>query len=47
MTKYLGDGLLVYFGYRQAQEDDPQWAVRGGPFWNTCCVDTNAHSMFA
>ena len=28
--KYLGDGLLVYFGYPQAHEDDPQRAVRAG-----------------
>src|SRR5262249_20370485 len=26
----LGDGLLVYFGYPQAHEDDPQRAVRTG-----------------
>ena len=24
IAKYLGDGLLVYFGYPQAHEDDPQ-----------------------
>lgn len=29
-AKYLGDGLLIYFGYPQAHEDDPQRAVRGG-----------------
>ena len=28
--KYLGDGVLVYFGYPQAHEDDPQRAVRAG-----------------
>jgi len=27
---YLGDGLLVYFGYPQAHEDDPQRAVLAG-----------------
>ena len=27
---YLGDGLLVYFGYPQAHEDDAQRAVRTG-----------------
>lgn len=26
--RYVGDGLLVYFGYPQAHEDDPQRAVR-------------------
>ena len=24
IAKYLGDGLLIYFGYPQAHEDDPQ-----------------------
>ena len=47
IAKFLSDGLLVYFGYRQAQEDDPQRAVRDGPFWNTCCVGTDAHGKFA
>ena len=27
---YLGDGLLVYFGYPQADEHDPERAVRAG-----------------
>ena len=30
VAQYLGDGLLVYFGYPQAHEDDPQRAVRTG-----------------
>ena len=30
MAQYLGDGLLVYFGYPQAHEDDAQRAVRTG-----------------
>ncbi len=25
---YMGDGLLIYFGYPQAHEDDPQRAIR-------------------
>jgi class 3 adenylate cyclase len=29
-AQYLGDGLLVYFGYPQAHEDDAQRAVRTG-----------------
>src|SRR5262249_42393165 len=28
IAQLLGDGLLVYFGYPQAHEDDPQRAVR-------------------
>jgi class 3 adenylate cyclase/tetratricopeptide (TPR) repeat protein len=27
---YVGDGILAYFGYPQAHEDDPQRAVRAG-----------------
>ncbi len=30
IARYVGDGLLVCFGYPQAHEDDPQRAVRAG-----------------
>ena len=30
VAKYMGDGVLVYFGYPQAHEDDPEQAVRAG-----------------
>ena len=30
IARYLGDGLLVYFGYPRAHEDDAQRAVRAG-----------------
>src|SRR4030095_6217068 len=30
IAQLLGDGLLVYFGYPQAHEDDAQRAVRTG-----------------
>lgn len=30
VAQYLGDGLLVYFGYPAAREDDPRRAVRAG-----------------
>ena len=30
IAKYLGDGVLVYFGYPLAHEDDPQRAARAG-----------------
>src|SRR5262250_436623 len=30
VAKYLGDGVLAYFGYPQAHEDDPERAVRAG-----------------
>src|SRR5438105_4071591 len=30
VAKYLGDGVLVYFGYPHAHEDDAEQAVRAG-----------------
>ena len=30
VSQYLGDGVLVYFGYPQANEDDAERAVRAG-----------------
>jgi class 3 adenylate cyclase len=30
VAKYLGDGVLVYFGYPQAHEDDAERAIRAG-----------------
>ena len=30
VAQYLGDGVLVYFGYPQAHEDDAERAVRAG-----------------
>ena len=30
VAKYMGDGVLVYFGYPRAQEDDAERAVRAG-----------------
>ena len=30
VAKYLGDGVLTYFGYPQAHEDDAEQAVRAG-----------------
>ena len=31
VAKYMGDGVLMYFGYPQAHEDDAERAVRAGP----------------
>ena len=49
IAQLLGDGLLVYFGYPQAHEDDAQRAVRTGlgilDGWETCrpvCTKTKA-----
>jgi class 3 adenylate cyclase len=30
VAKYLGDGVLAYFGYPQAHEDDPERAIQAG-----------------
>src|SRR5262249_46189818 len=30
LARYMGDGLLAYFGYPQAHEDDAQRAIRAG-----------------
>src|ERR1700719_4527660 len=30
VAKYMGDGVLVYFGYPHAHEDDPERAIRAG-----------------
>jgi class 3 adenylate cyclase len=30
VAKYLGDGILIYFGYPQAHEDDPRRALQTG-----------------
>src|SRR6201981_526922 len=30
VARYMGDGVLVYFGYPQAHEDDAEQAVRAG-----------------
>src|SRR5215467_4367784 len=30
VSKYMGDGVLMYFGYPQAHEDDAEQAVRAG-----------------
>src|SRR5271154_4945379 len=36
VAKYMGDGVLVYFGYPEAHEDDPERAVRAGLEWRHC-----------
>ena len=34
VAKYMGDGVLIYFGYPQAHEDDAERAVRAGLSWS-------------
>jgi class 3 adenylate cyclase len=35
-AKYMGDGVLVYFGYPQAHEDDAETAVHAA-----CCLQSD------
>ena len=30
VAKFMGDGILAYFGFPRAHEDDPERAVRAG-----------------
>ena len=39
IAQYLGDGLLVYFGYPQAHEDDAQRAIHAGLEMLTALAD--------
>jgi len=36
VAKYMGDGVLTYFGYPQAHEDDAERAVRAGLHGSSC-----------
>ena len=31
VAKFMGDGILAFFGFTRAHEDDPERAVRAGP----------------
>jgi class 3 adenylate cyclase len=44
VAKYLGDGVLVYFGYPQAHEDDAERAVRAGLELATAVVSLKTHT---
>src|SRR5215831_17021364 len=39
VARYMGDGVLIYFGYPQAHEDDAERAVRAG----LDCIDAVHH----
>ncbi|MCZ6874848.1 MAG: AAA family ATPase, partial [bacterium] len=43
IARYMGDGLLVYFGYPQAHEDDAQRAVRTGLEIMSALPQLNTH----
>jgi class 3 adenylate cyclase len=44
VAKYMGDGVLIYFGYPQAHEDDAERAVRAGLQLVTAIGDLKAHA---
>ena len=45
VAKYMGDGVLVYFGYPQAHEDDAERAVRAGLELVTAVSDLKTHAV--
>jgi class 3 adenylate cyclase len=44
VAKYMGDGVLIYFGYPQAHEDDAERAVRAGLELVRAVGDLKAHA---
>jgi class 3 adenylate cyclase len=44
VAKYMGDGVLVYFGYPQAHEDDAERAVRAGLKLVAAVSDVKTHA---
>jgi class 3 adenylate cyclase len=44
VARYVGDGVLVYFGYPQAHEDDAERAVRAGLELVTAAARLNTHA---
>ena len=44
VAKYMGDGVLIYFGYPQAHEDDAERAVRAGLQLVSAVGDLKTHA---
>ena len=44
VAKYMGDGVLIYFGYPQAHEDDAERAVRAGLAVVTAVCSLKTHA---
>jgi predicted ATPase/class 3 adenylate cyclase len=44
VAKYMGDGVLIYFGYPQAREDDAERAVRAGINLVAAVADLKTHA---
>ena len=45
VAKYMGDGVLIYFGYPQAHEDDAERAVRAGLELVAAVSDLKTHAV--
>src|SRR6201987_1899896 len=45
VAKYMGDGVLIYFGYPQAHEDDAERAVRAGLELVSAVGDLKTHAL--
>ncbi len=45
VAKYMGDGVLVYFGYPQAHEDDAERAVRAGLALVAAVTNLKTHAV--
>src|ERR1700723_3035651 len=45
VAKYMGDGVLIYFGYPHAHEDDAERAVRAGLQLVTAVGDLKTHAV--
>ena len=44
VAKYMGDGVLIYFGFPEAHEDDAERAVRAGLELVTAVSDLKTHA---
>ena len=44
VAKFMGDGVLIYFGYPQAHEDDAERAVRAGLELVAAVSDLKTHA---
>jgi class 3 adenylate cyclase len=46
VAKYMGDGVLVYFGYPHAHEDDAEQAVRAGLELTRAVAGLETHALY-
>ena len=46
VARYIGDGVLIYFGYPHAHEHDAERAVRAGLRWSRRCPSSRPQPAF-